>query len=144
MPTLVGLAYNIANFEGTICSVLNAKNNNVYAGIFKCENDKPILTDNYVTESVDKLIEILKEKDSKVLFVGDGALAFKDKFKEAFKENAHFAPIHLNNQLASSIAKAAMDKASHNEFDDLDTLNPMYLKKSQAERMLEADGGNCN
>ena len=59
MPTLVGLAYNIANFDGTICSVLNAKNNNVYAGIFKCENDKPILTDNYVTESVDKLIEIL-------------------------------------------------------------------------------------
>lgn len=144
VPTLVGLAYNIANFDGTICSVLDAKNNNVYAGIFKYEKDKPVLTDNYVTESVGKLIDILKEKDSKILFVGDGALSFKDKFKEALEEKAHFAPVHLNNQLASSIAKAALDKAMQNEFDDYDTLNPMYLKKSQAERMLEADGKSSN
>lgn len=140
VPTLVGLAYNNSYFDGYICSVLDAKNNNVYAGIFKYENGKPILKDNYITDDVDTLINKLKEKDSKILFVGDGALAFKEKFQTAFGENAFFAPIHLNNQLSSSIAKAALDKALLGEFDDYNTLNPLYLKKSQAERVLEQDG----
>ena len=68
----------------------------------------------------------------------------EDEVKEALKEKACFAPIHLNNQLASSVAKAALDKAMQKEFDDYDTLNPMYLKKSQAERMLEDDGKSSN
>lgn len=137
VPTLVGLAYNTSNFDGLVCSILDAKNNNVYAGIFRYENGKPILTNDYITDDIDTLINILKEKDSKVLFVGDGAVTFHDYLSNALNEKAYFMPIHLNNQLASSIAKAAFDKASLGEFDEYDTLNPMYLKKSQAERMLE-------
>jgi tRNA threonylcarbamoyladenosine biosynthesis protein TsaB len=140
VPTLVGLAYNTAYFDGYICSVLDAKNDNVYAGIFKYENGKPILKDNYITDDVSTLIDILKNKNDKILFVGDGALAFKERFEISLGDKAFFAPIHLNNQLSSSIAKAALDKALLGEFDDYNTLNPLYLKKSQAERMLEQDG----
>ena len=137
VPTLDALAYNIANFEGIICSVLDARNNNVYAGIYKYENDKLVLQDDYITENLDTLIDILKSKNEKVMFVGDGAVSFKQQFKNALSENAKFAPLHLNNQLSSSVAKAALDRALENDFDDADTLNPMYLKKSQAERTFE-------
>ena len=137
VPTLDALAYNIANFDGLICSVLDARNNNVYAGIYKYENDKVILQDDYITENLDTLIDILKVKNEKVMFVGDGAVSFKEKLKEALNEKALFAPLHLNNQLSSSDAKAALDRALVNEFDNSDTLNPMYLKKSQAERTFE-------
>ena len=136
VPTLVGLAYNITNFDGIICSVLDARNDNVYAALFKYE-DKPKMIENYITDSVDTLIENLKSKNQKVLFVGDGATAFKEKFTEALQENAYFAPLHLNNQLSTSIAKAALDKALLDEFDTCDTIMPMYLKKSQAEREAE-------
>ena len=137
VPTLDALAYNIANFDGIICSVLDARNNNVYAGIYKYENDKVVLKDDYITENLDTLIDILKSKNEKVMFVGDGAVSFKQQFKDALNEKAKFAPIHLNNQLSSSVAKAALDRALENDFDDADTLNPMYLKKSQAERTFE-------
>ena len=137
VPTLDALAYNIANFDGLICSVLDARNNNVYAGIYKYENDKVILQDDYITENLDTLIDILKVKNEKVMFVGDGAVSFKEKLKEALNEKALFAPLHLNNQLSSSVAKAALDRALVNDFDNSDTLNPMYLKKSQAERTFE-------
>lgn len=137
VPTLDALAYNIANFDGLICSVLDARNNNVYAGIYKYENDKVILQDDYITEDLDTLIDILKSKNEKVMFVGDGAVSFKEKFREVLKEKALFAPLHLNNQLSSSVAKAALDRALVNDFDNADTLNPMYLKKSQAERTFE-------
>lgn len=144
VPTLLGLAYNITNFDGLICSVLDAKNNNVYAGIFKYENSKPILVEDYITSDIDTLIGILRDKNSKVIFVGDGAITFKENFTSSLKENAFFAPIHLNNQLSSSVAMAAFDKAMCNEFDNCDTVTPMYLKKSQAERMLEQNGKNNN
>ncbi len=137
VPTLVGLAYNTSYFNGIICSVLDAKNNNVYAGIFEYKDGKPTLISDYITEDVETLIDILSKKNSKILFVGDGAFSFKDKFIKAFKDKSYFMPIHLNNQLASSIAKAAQDKALLGEFDDYNTLNPLYLKKSQAERMQD-------
>lgn len=136
VPTLVGLAYNITNFDGIICSVLDARNDNVYAALFRYE-DKPKMIENYITDSIDTLIENLKSKNEKILFVGDGATAFKDKLVNAFKDNAFFAPLHLNTQLSTSIAKAALDKASLGEFDTCDTIMPMYLKKSQAEREAE-------
>ena len=144
VSTLLGLAYNTSIFDGLVCSVLDAKNNNVYAGIFKYEKDKPILVGDYITDDVDTLINILKEKNSKVLFVGDGAISFRKNFEDALGDMAYFAPLHLNNQLASSVAKAALDRALLNDFDNYDTLNPMYLKKSQAERMLENDVKSSN
>ena len=137
ISTLEALAHNVSEFDGIICSVLDARNNNVYAGIFKHENEKVILQDDYITEDLDTLIEILKSKNEKIMFVGDGAVSFKQQFKDALQEKALFAPIHLNNQLSSSVAKAALVRALENDFDNADTLNPMYLRKSQAERTFE-------
>ena len=137
VPSLVGLAYNISNFDGIICSILDAKNNNVYAALFKYKNDIPVMIENYFTDTIDNLIEKLKEKNEKVMFVGDGSVSFKEILKTNLNKNAYFAPLHLNNQLSTSVAKAAYEKAKLSEFDTCDTLIPMYLKKSQAERELE-------
>lgn len=138
VSTLEALAHNIANFDGLICSVLDAKNNNVYAGIFKYENDELILQGDYITDNLDTLIGVLQSENQKIMFVGDGAISFKKNFKNALNEKAYFAPLHLTNQLSSSVAKAALERALKNDFDNVDTLNPMYLKKSQAERTFEA------
>lgn len=137
VPSLVGLAYNISNFDGIICSILDAKNDNVYAALFKYQDDKPVMIENYITDTIDDLTENLKNKNEKVMFVGDGSISFKEKLKDALNENAYFAPLHLNNQLSTSIAKAALEKATHGETESCDTLMPMYLKKSQAEREAE-------
>lgn len=137
VPTLLGLAYNVSSFDGLICSVLDAKNNNVYAGIFKADNEKPVLLDDYITKDINFLVDTLVQKNEKVLFVGDGSISFRERLESALKDKAFFAPIHLNNELSSSIAKAALDRAAVGDFDDYDSLVPMYLKKSQAERMSE-------
>lgn len=138
VSTLEALAHNIANFDGLICSVLDAKNNNVYAGIFKYENDELVLQGDYITDNLDTLIDILQSKNQKIMFVGDGAISFKEKLKNILNGKAYFAPLHLTNQLSSSVAETALKRALKNDFDNVDTLNPMYLKKSQAERTFEA------
>ncbi len=139
VSTLEALAHNVSEFDGIICSVLDAKNNNVYAGMYKHENGKPVRIGDYITEDLETLIKILEEQHSKIIFVGDGAQNFKTRFEESFGEKAYFAPLHLNNQLASSVAKAALARAQNNDFDEMDKLNPLYLKKSQAERMLDGE-----
>ena len=79
-------------------------------------------------------------KNEKVMFVGDGSVSFREKLIESLNEKAYFAPLHLNNQLSTSIAKAALEKANLGETESCDTLMPMYLKKSQAEREAEKNG----
>ena len=140
VSTLEGLAHNVAHFDGLICSVLDAKNNNVYAGIYARNNGKLILQGDYQTGTIDELLEVLHKTSQNILFVGDGAISFQELIKNSLQEKAFFAPLHLTHQLSTSIAKIALEKALQNDFDSADHLMPMYLKKSQAER--EAEGNS--
>lgn len=136
VSSLESLAYNIPTFDGLICSILDAKNNNVYAGLYKLNNSIEIVGD-YYTDSIDDLIKSLKTYNTNVLFVGDGAISYNNLLKKELGEKAFFTPYHLNGQSAVSLAKAALDKYNKSEIETVDTLHPLYLKKSQAERMLE-------
>ena len=146
VPTLLSLAYNVSQFNGTICALLDARNNNVYAGLYRKQNDHKInLIGDYISDSIDTLIQAIKQQDSAIpiLFVGDGVEVYKEKLINELTsplENHYtlsFAPAHQNGQYALSVARAANDMASCNEFSDYHSLTPLYLKKSQAERMLE-------
>lgn len=140
VPTLLGLAYNIPYFDGMICSMIDAKNNNVYAGIYEYQQNKLVQVGKYYTDSIDELITSLKAEEKNIIFVGDGVYAYQEKLRENIGERAKFASFPFNREHAVSIAYEALKRASRNEYDNVDTLNPMYLKKSQAERALETDG----
>ena len=143
VPTLEALAYNVPFFDGIVCTVLDAKNDNVYSALYKI-TDRPEMIGDYITDDINKLVDELKKYNSKILFIGDGAVSFKERFTNEFKDLAFFMPHHLNEQTALSVAKAALDKSYKNEFDTADTINPLYLKKSQAERMLDLNVKNNN
>ena len=160
VPTLLALAYNVSNFDGIICSIIDAKNDNVYAGIYRItenENFSSValanntndvsnkyhleLIDDYISDNIEMLIDKLKDYDDSILFVGDGVDTYRDiLFNNLANDSVSvsFAPHHLNNQYALSVARAAKDMALNNEYCDYNTLSPLYLKKSQAERELEA------
>ena len=60
VPTLEGLAYNIPTFDGLVCSMLDAKNNNVYAALYRF-GDTPKMIGDYYTDAIDTFINKLKE-----------------------------------------------------------------------------------
>lgn len=148
VPTLLGLAYNVSNFDGIICSIIDAKNDNVYSGIYRdialygdTSTHRLELIDEYVSDNIEVLINKLKDYEGDIIFVGDGVDTYKDILLENLQNdstNIIFAPSHLNNQSALSVARAALDMASRNEFSDYNSLSPLYLKKSQAERELDS------
>ena len=138
VSTLDALAQNVSPFDGIVCSVLDAKNDNVYAGIYMCKSGILNRQGDYQTGTIDELISTLQTSSENIIFVGDGSISFQDKFKSSLKERAHFAPAHLTHQLSTSVAKVAFDLALNGKVTTADSLMPMYLKKSQAEREAES------
>lgn len=130
ISSLEALAYNIKQ-DGIICSLIDAKNNNVYFGLFELKNNEYTQLDNLDFKTIDETIEILKSYTSPITFVGDGAITHKNLLETNF-ENCLF--VEKNNLSSYSLGIAGLSKYKKG----IETsLMPLYLRKSQAERALE-------
>ena len=130
ISSLEALAYNVKK-DGLICSLIDAKNNNVYLGLFKLENNVYTQLCDLEFRTIDEAISILKEYTSPISFVGDGATTHKDILKTNF-ENCLFAD---KNELSSYSLGIAGFETYKKGIQT--SLMPLYLRKSQAERALE-------
>lgn len=130
VSSLEALAYNIQNANcKTICSLIDARNNQVYCGIFDKNYN---LLENYLADDINVVMQTLNKYED-IIFVGDGAILHKNLLKiENFKS---YNVIHSKN-----IAKCAYNKFKNNNIKTADTIMPLYLRKSQAERMKQKNG----
>lgn len=145
ITSLMALAYN-TDFNGYICSLIDAKNNNVYYGLFDNSTKKYVKISNYLAEDINSVTEILKICNKPIFFVGSGSIVYKDMLESTLKENAFFSNNEIYNKLnAISVGLAAFDVFSNNKNSEEYNLSPIYLKKSSAERELEEkQNGNIN
>lgn len=142
----MALAYNV-NFNGYICSLIDAKNDNVYFGLFDNSTNKYIKVNNYMFENINYITEILKKCNKPIFFVGNGSILYKDVLKSTLKENAIFPDYDTYNYLtAVNIGIAAFDIYTNNKYNEEEyNLSPIYLRKSSAElKEQEKQNGNSN
>lgn len=135
VSTLESLAYNVPYCEHIIVPIMDAGKNRVYAASYIWDEGLKELGEPEamtIEECVDGCGELLD-----VMFVGDGAAAHMDYIKERLADRAFFAPANANGQRAASAACCAYEKYKNGEAITHEELNPIYLKKSQAERELE-------
>ena len=90
------------------------------------------LIENYKADDINNLLPIIA-KHSPSYFVGDGAIFHKDLL--GILDFKYDNKIHAKNVILS-----ALNKYLNGYKQDADTILPMYLRKSQAERMKEANG----
>ena len=127
ISSLESLAYNVKN-NGIICSLIDAKNDNVYFGLFEKNTIYKQIEDfNFLR--IDEIVPKLK-KYSSITFVGDGALEHQRFLKENFID-CYFCD--KNNLSSYSLGIAGLNKFN-NKIES--NLIPLYLRKSQAERAL--------
>lgn len=143
VSSLEGLAYNTCNTNlsntDIICSLIDAKNNNVYCGLFKYENGIYSQLGNLYAKSINEILDILNNYSSNhILFVGNGSIVHKYTILQKFS-NVTFVEDKLNNESAYSIGKCAYNKYLKGLYGNSNTISPLYLKKSQAERALEGE-----
>ena len=128
VSSLEGLAYNIHDSE-CICSLIDARNNQVYCGLFDSNHT---LIGNYMADDINAVLKVINQTKN-VTFVGDGAVAHKDLL--------NISDFKSDNLLhAKNINLCAFDKFSKGEILNADSILPMYLRKSQAERMRSLNG----
>ena len=130
ISSLEALAYNEKR-NGLICSLIDAKNSNVYFGLYKLEDNEYLQIDNLDFKNIEDVISILKQFETPITFVGDGAIINKDYISQNLN-NCIFCD---NNNLSSY----SLGVAGYNTYKKgIETsIMPLYLRKSQAERALE-------
>ena len=134
ISALDGLCANVtAQKDVFVCPIVDARRGNVYNAIYK----NGIKT---VKERLVPLDNVLQElKDSKVIFLGDGIIKHREKIVDIFGENAIFPHDSLSIQKASYIAYLASTRAENQDFDNIFSLEPIYIRPSQAERELNGE-----
>lgn len=128
------LANNIDTQE-IVCSIIDAKNENVYYGFFKKENNVYTKIDDLGFDNINNVIEFAKQKNKKIIFIGNGSTIYKDMIESKMK-NAEIILDEESNKLnARNIAFTAFKK--QDEAVDSNNLRPVYLRKSNAELQLK-------
>ncbi len=137
VETLDALAYNLPLVEGIIVPMIDARREKVYTGMYKWNNNELDVIKNQDLLKLDELIHILKNREERIIFNGDGTEAYRDILVKELGEKATFAPRHANMARASSVAELAMIKAKNGTYNNYYDLAPIYIKKSQAELQYE-------
>lgn len=132
ISSLQALSYNANISDGLICSMIDARNENIYYCIFD-KNHLPI--QDLKAEHIDDALNCLSKLNNKITFVGNGAIVNKEKIIEKLSSKAIFH--EQNDLLSSKVLVTARKKIEKKEYCNADELLPIYLRKSQAERMLE-------
>jgi len=116
--------------EKTKVALIDARNNQVYCGIFDGNVERK---EELMADDINVILEKINKYDN-IVFVGDGAILHKDLIEEKMNgKNIKFS--ENNKQDVASLGIVTYKKACKSEFLTADEVVPMYLRKSQAERM---------
>lgn len=133
VSTLEALALQVSYSRDLICPILDARKGEVYFSRYRFLNGH---LKNQTKERVappDKAVDDLSES---CLFVGNGALLYKEIILEKMGKFASFAPLIQNTIRASTMAYLSMAKFEKNDTDDIEKISPYYIRKSDAELNL--------
>lgn len=150
VPTLEAFAWSFPHCALPVCTMLDARKNEVYAAVFMWEGDgfRRLYKERPV--SIRELAGVLNEicaggpggpggPGGRVLLAGEGAELYRDELEGALGEGAAFAPPHLMAPSAANVAFLGHEMAQAGEFTGAESLSPQYIRKSEAE--LKAGGG---
>lgn len=137
VPTLHALAMRFPLESTTICPVLDARKQEVYAGFFRWEGGVCLRTAPDTALPPGELPGRLPP--GPVLFCGDGTTPYGDGFREALGERARFAPPGEGLPRASAVGRLALLLLREGKGIDPRDAVPAYLRFSEAERKRPAN-----
>ena len=143
--SLEALAANMNLCDKKICSILDAQRNQVYTGRYQYEGTKLVEIKEIGIQQIDEILEELAQSGEQWILVGEAVYKYEDKIREI--SNIEIPAASNNVTKAGSLCSVA--KVKFDEGKDIFncyTVNPLYIRKSQAEeqyeekqRKLEAD-----
>ena len=130
VPTLEALACNVAFARQQICPVLDARKQEVYAALFRCERGELVRIMEDTALSPDALCGRIRRP---TIFLGDGLTAYGELFRRHLAERMLVPPPPSRGARPAWVAELGRQRLLRGERDALDTLVPRYLRPSEAE-----------
>ena len=128
--SLALLATNFTFNSTLVCTMLDARKQEVYAALFDCTNNIPLpLIKDTVLPPAHFLHLLEPWGDVPVIFAGEGAVRYRDLISEKMGKRAIFAPAAHNAGRAGNGAALALSAESTVPSQ----LLPVYLRASEAE-----------
>lgn len=134
--SLETLYQNIVSYNGIKLSMIDARKGSIYANIYKYNNKIKENLDLTYEEAVN-LIKDISTKDDTITLCGDGFSKNEDYFLEKLQE---YKLNKLDNSYniikASNSILISEERYNKRQFDNIFSLNPLYIRKSEAENKL--------
>ncbi len=129
IPSLDATAFGVPSTQKDICVIADARRNLVYACFYTKKNAAFKRKSEYLLCGLD---EVIKKIKSDTVFVGDGVPLLKEKLEAGRKMNSKaplisFAQEKFWYPKASALACLAARRFARKQFDNPDTLIPLYL-----------------
>ena len=131
--TLEAMAENLGIWEGTVCCAMDARRSQVYNALFSAREGRLSRLCDDRAVSLAELAEELKILPKPIFLVGDGSKLCYNTLCEAVP-GLVCPPEHRMHQRAAGVALLARRRLERGETPDGNSLEPNYLRLSQAER----------
>ncbi|MEC1663546.1 tRNA (adenosine(37)-N6)-threonylcarbamoyltransferase complex dimerization subunit type 1 TsaB [Bacillus halotolerans] len=129
ISSLEALAANGRHFDGVISPIFDARRGQVYTGLYEYKNGllEQAVPDQNVM--LTEWLEMLKEKDRPVLFLGHDTSIHKETILDVLGTNGIIGAAAQHNPRPSELAYLGADR----EAADIHGLVPDYLRLAEAE-----------
>ena len=134
VSTLAALAFNLPVPGVMLCPLLDAQKGNAYYACYTFENGRLITIDEPGVTAVSDLWERFSQPGPTVLLLGEAA---KYPIAETAQKRVLLAPEPARLPRAALVAKVGAIKLLEEKADDVFTLSPIYIRRSEAEVFWE-------
>jgi tRNA threonylcarbamoyladenosine biosynthesis protein TsaB len=135
IPSLDLVAYPLRHSDRLVVAILDARRNEVFSARYQPVPGGVQRVSDYAVYAPDELVAELAAESAPdrpgLLLVGDGVDRFRSEF-EALEHAELAGPDHSSPSVAA-LVQLATARAEREEFDAAWTLNPLYLRNSDAE-----------
>ncbi|MFC1855635.1 tRNA (adenosine(37)-N6)-threonylcarbamoyltransferase complex dimerization subunit type 1 TsaB [Thermodesulfobacteriota bacterium] len=136
VSSLDALSENVQFSDYDICPMIDARKGEVFTAFYKRKKGGlPFYqsikskTDE-INVTPDTLFNMVKRK---TIFLGNGALLYKDALKSKLEDKVILMPYEMNFIKAFNVAKIGLSKIENGETISPDELLPVYIRESDAE-----------
>ena len=130
------LGANMDLCNRNICSILDAQRNQVYMNRYILKDYKITELEEISIKAIDELLEEISSSNEDWVLVGEAVYKYKEKIEEI--SNITIPSPANNITKASTLCFVARDKMlANDQVYNCYNINPMYIRKSQAEEQYE-------
>jgi tRNA threonylcarbamoyladenosine biosynthesis protein TsaB len=142
IPTLTAQAYACPVPGAVYSPLLDAQKGNVYQALFTWQDNELLELEPASVVSFTKAIEKLAQLDKPAVVLGEGAVMYSEEIKKQ-GSNVYLAPPHVVIARAGCVGLCAYELYKKGRQDDLFSLEPYYIRRSEAEELWEKRHPGC-